>query len=128
MAESPKRKHRANGKPIGGVRKGAGRKLGDTNTLPLGAVQAIKAMRLRVPEGISEPLAEVADEAFEAVVSVMRMDFFDPAAAQARLRAAAMVREEICGPVKQRVEHSFSDMTDEQLEAKFLALTTKAES
>lgn len=120
-----KRKHVATGNPRGGQREGAGRPAGVKNVLPIGSVAAVKSLRLRVPESTPEPLAEVADEAFNAIVGVMRSEAFDPGMASARLRAAAMVREEICGPVKQRVEHSFSEMTDEQLEARSRALVEK---
>lgn len=124
MSETPKRKHRATGKkPPGGARPGAGRPQGSTNALGLGEARAVKALRLRVPESTPAPLADVADEAFGAIVGVMRAEYFDAGMAQARLRAAAMVREEVCGPVKQRVEHSFEGLTDEQLEARFKALT-----
>lgn len=102
-------------KQRGGRRPGAGRPKGATNALALGEVRAIKALRLRVPESTPEPLASVADEAFDVVVRTMRGEQFDPGMAQVQLRAAAMVREEVCGPVKQRVEHSFEGRTDEEL-------------
>lgn len=86
----------------GGRRPGAGRPKGVREVLPRGAVKAIKALRHRVPEGTAAPLAEVADEAFAAVVAVMRK----PATpgAFARLQAAAAIREEVCGPVPKKHE------------------------
>lgn len=123
-----KRKHVATGKPRGGAREGAGRKEGSRNALALGEVRALKSLRVRVPENAPPELADVADEAFSAIVGVMRAEVFDPGMAQARLRAAAMVREEVCGPIKQKVEHSFSEMSDEQLEARYSALVAKGAS
>lgn len=107
----------------GGKRPGAGRPAGSTNALEYGEARAVKALRLRVPEATPEPVAAVADEAFETVVRMMRGEEFDASMAAVKLRAAAMVREEICGPVKQRVEVNFSEMTDEQLQARFSKLT-----
>lgn len=46
---------------------------------------------------------DVADEALGTVVEVMRGEFFDSQVASTRLRAAAMVREEVCGLVPQRL-------------------------
>lgn len=43
--------------------------------------------------------------------------------ATAVLKASTVLREEICGPVKQKVEHSFDGLTDAQLETRFRALT-----
>lgn len=112
------RKHRATGKPPpGGKRPGAGRPPGSTNALPYGVVQAMKALNLRVPEGRPEPEKAVANRAFERIIDVMeeKVPFKD---APGVLKAASILREEICGPVKQRIEHSFNDATDEQLQAK----------
>jgi hypothetical protein len=65
-------------------------------------VGAIKALRHRIPVGTPEDLAEVADEAFSTVVDVMRGKVGHEVTA--RLNASRYVREEICGPIAQRVE------------------------
>lgn len=93
----------------GGKRPGAGRPAGSKNTLPLGAVSAIRALRHRVPADAPKELADVAGEAFDAVVEVMRGEFRDSTVASTRLRAAAMVREEVCGPMAQKLEHTGKD-------------------
>lgn len=72
-------------------------------------MRAIQALRHRVPEGTTPELADVADEAFDAVVQVMRGEFIDSQVASTRLRAAAMVREEVCGKVAQPMEHAGKD-------------------
>jgi hypothetical protein len=93
--------------PNGGRRPGAGRPPGSRNALPAGTARAIKALRHRVPEGVAPQLADVADEAFAAVVAVMRK----PATpgAFARLQAAAAIREEVCGPVPKKHEVTGKD-------------------
>lgn len=118
------RKHRGTGNPRGGKRTGAGRKKGTFNALPLGAVQAIQAMGYRVPEGAQEHLRQVADRAWERIQDVMegRVDF---KAMQPVLKAACVLREEVCGSLTQKHEHSFSGMTDAQLQARFDAITGK---
>lgn len=106
VADGNKRKHVATGrKPPGGRRPGAGRPAGTRNALPLGTVQAVKAMRLRVPDGTPYEAAELADEALGTVVEVMRGNVWYQAAGP-RLKAATVLREEICGPLAQKVEHS----------------------
>lgn len=87
----------------GGRRPGAGRPKGSTNALPLGAVRAFKALRHRVSDGAEPELADVAGEAFETVVAIMRGEVPDAGQATVRLRAAAMTREEVCGKVADRV-------------------------
>lgn len=72
--------------------------------LPAGAVRAMKALRHRVPEDASPEAAAIADEALDTVVEVMRGNVRD--LARERLSAAALVREEVCGPVVKRLEHS----------------------
>lgn len=44
------------------------------------------------------------------------------------LKAATVLREEICGPLTQKVDHShqFKDLTDEQIDARIAALTAQA--
>lgn len=78
--------------------------MGSDGALPHGAVSAIRSLRHRVPEGTPEVLADLAGESLEAIASVMRgkkcLDSF------ARLNAAKAIREEVCGPVAKKVEHS----------------------
>ncbi len=108
MDRPDKRKHRANGKPKGGTRPGAGRPSGSNNTLPLGAVDALKTLRHRVPEGAPALLADLAGEGLQRIVDVMNERVHFSAAASV-LKAAAMLREEVCGPVAQKLEHSGPD-------------------
>lgn len=107
----------------GGRRPGSGRPKGSKNALPLGAVKAIKAAGLRVPESATQDERELADESLDAMTKVMRGEVYFKDAPH-RLKAAAQLREEICGPVKQRIEHSFNEMTDEQLEERKSELLT----
>lgn len=98
----------SSGQPVkrsrGGRRPGAGRPAGSRNALPREAVSAIRGLRHRVPAGTPEPLADVADEAFERIVAVMRGEVkFD---ATAVLKAAATARDEVCGKVTDKLEHS----------------------
>ena len=120
------RKHTPKG-GAGGKRPGAGRPPGSTNVLGLGEVAAVKALGLRVPESARPEHRAIADEAFETIVSVMRGEIYDPQVAAIRRNAAKDVREEICGPVKQKVELSGSldALSDEQLAARYAALVAK---
>jgi hypothetical protein len=95
---------KSTGKGRGGARKGAGRPDGSTNALALGEVRALKSLRHRVPDGAAPELADVAGEAFEAIVQVMRGEI-SPMNGQAAaiLKASSMVREEVCGPVAQKL-------------------------
>lgn len=97
--EAPRGKH-------GGHRLGAGRPKGAKNALPQGAVAALRALKHRVPEGTPEELADLAGEALETVADVMRGRF--RRGGTERLNAARAVREEVCGPVKQKLEHTGS--------------------
>lgn len=67
---------------------------------------------------------ELADEALGTIAAVMRgqVHYLE---AQSRLKAATRVREEVGGPLTQKVEHSFSELTDEQLEARYRALVAE---
>lgn len=124
------RKHRATGKkPPGGPRPGAGRPPG-SHALALGEVSAVKALGLRVPEGTKPEHVAVADEAFETIVKIMRGEVRDPAMAAIRRNTAKDVREEICGPVKQKIEHTHAleGLTDEQLQARYEAAKAKLEA
>jgi hypothetical protein len=106
VSDAPRRQHRATGrKPPGGKRPGAGRPKGSRNALPYGAVQAVEAVSLRVPEGASPAAKALADRAFQRVVDVLeeRVDF---KMAPPVLKAATIIREEVCGPLAQKLEHS----------------------
>lgn len=84
---------------------GRGRPKGSKNALPLGAVKALQTCRWRIPDGTSEAMADVADHALSRVLDVL--DERVPAnKAHAVLKAAQIAREEICGPIAQRLEHS----------------------
>lgn len=118
-----KRKHRATGKAApGGKRKGAGRPQGVKNTLGYGEVNAVKAAGLRVSEGAPVEHRDLADESLEAITKVMRGQVFFKQAPHV-LKAATHLRTELLGPLTQKVEHSFADLTDEQLEARYRAIT-----
>lgn len=107
--EKPRRPHRATGrKPPGGARPGAGRPEGTSNALPYGTVQAIKALNLRVPEGASDAAKALANRALERVVDVLE-EAVDYRQSGAVLKAATMVREEICGPMAQKHEVAGKD-------------------
>lgn len=120
-----KRKHVATGKPRGGNRKRAGRPVGSKSALGYGETSAVKAAGLRVPEAATKEQRALADRCQERIIDVMEGKVFHKLATPV-LGAAKALREEICGPLKQRVEHSFDGLTDEQLEAKYRALTAKA--
>lgn len=102
------RKHRATGKPRGGARNGAGRPTGSNNALAYGEVRVVKAAGLRVPENATPEMRELADEGLDVITRVMRgeVSFIE---APVRLKAAAMVREEVCGPVAKQVNLAGSD-------------------
>jgi len=87
---------------------------------------AIEACGLRVPEGTPEGVAELADRALKRIADVMeeRVHFTQGGHV---LKAATHIRLEVCGAPTQKHEHSFASMTDEQLEARYAALTQKLE-
>lgn len=58
-----------------------------------------------MPSEAPEEAADLAGEAFEKVVAVMRGEVSGPDATGI-LKAATYVRTEICGPVAQKLEHS----------------------
>jgi hypothetical protein len=73
-------------------------------------VRAVEALRHRVPEGTPAEIADIADEAFGTIVAVMRgqvPSFMGHASAV--LRASTYIREEVCGPVAQKLEHAGKD-------------------
>lgn len=119
------RKYQPNGKPNGGKRDGAGRKEGSKNLLGYGEIRAMKASGLRVPESATEKERALADRALERIIHVME-EKVKPFAMSGVLKSATTIREEICGPMKQKVEHTFEGQTDEQLQARLTALLEKA--
>lgn len=121
-----KRKHVATGeKPPGGKREGAGRKPGSKNLLALGEVKAVKAAGLRVPDSASKDQRELADESLDTITRIMRGRVHWQMAGP-MLKASTHLREEICGAIKQRVEHTLDNQSDEQLQARLNALMAKA--
>lgn len=74
----------------------------------MGTIQAIKALNLRVPENAPEAAKALANRAFERVVDVLE-EGVDFRQAGAVLKAATMVREEICGPMAQKHEVAGKD-------------------
>lgn len=103
-ASAPKRSHKSKGIGRGGKRPGAGRPLGAKNVLPQGAVLAIKAAGLRVPQTATPAERELADRALSRIADVMeeRVHSFG---AFSVLTAARGLREEICGKVADKHEH-----------------------
>jgi hypothetical protein len=110
-AEKPRRK---SGRPKGAIDRaprkqrtdshaGPGRPAGSTNALPLGAVGAIKSLRRTPPEGAPQEDLDLAEETFATVVKVMRGDTL-VGLALPRLKAATLIRDEVCGPMVRRVE------------------------
>jgi hypothetical protein len=118
------RKYVPNGKPNGGKRQGAGRPAGSKNTLELGEVRAIKAAGLRIPEHATEEQRNLADRAQQRIIDVME-EGVHYLSATSVLKAATHLREEICGAVKQKVEHSLNNLTDEELAAQYRAALAK---
>lgn len=117
----PRRPHRATGnKPPGGRREGAGRPQGSSSALRYGEVKALRGLRYRVPEGTHEAFADVADIAFERIVDVM-LERVDPKQGAQVLKSATHIREEICGPVAQRLEHTGADGASLVVEVRKLA-------
>lgn len=127
MADS-KRKHVATGrKAPGGSRPGAGRKPGSTNVLEYGEVKAVKVAGLRVPVGAPQEVKALADRAQQRIIDAMecKVHYLD---GNTVLKAATRLREEICGPLTQKVQVSgLESLTDEQLKARLEALRAKDE-
>jgi len=83
-----------------------GRPKGARNTLPKGAVAAIRSLRHRVPDTVPQALKDVADEALVVVADILLdKDMKSPKGAQVRLSAARMFRDEVCGPIPKAVDH-----------------------
>ena len=82
----------------------SGNRKGEKCPLPKGAVAAIRSLRYRVPDTTPAPLAEIADEALDTVVKVMRgkVPYHEMTP---RLKAAQIIRDEACGPIPKTVEH-----------------------
>ena len=62
----------------------------------------MKALRHRVPRGTPPELEALADEALDTVAQVMRGEVWFQEAGP-RLRAATIIREEVCGRVEDRL-------------------------
>lgn len=106
--DQPKRKHTATGKkPPGGKRPGAGRPEGK-NLLEYGESSAIRAMKVRLPADATHEQEQLAGEAFETLVRVMRGEV-DPEMAPHRRNAAKDVREEICKPIAKQLNLADAD-------------------
>jgi hypothetical protein len=92
----------------GGRRPNAGRKLGSTNALALGEVKAIKSINLRVPENAKPEAKLLANWALGRIIDATAGQVH-PAMGHVVLSGATKLREEVCGPVHQRIEHSGPD-------------------
>lgn len=92
---------KAKQKPKGGPRPGAGRPKGADNALPLGAVAAIKAANLRVPDSATPAERELAALALIRTVDVM-MERVSSFSMHGVLTAARSLREEVCGKVAEK--------------------------
>ena len=67
-----------------------------------GAV-ATRAIQWRVPTDAPDDVRAVADEALQTITAIMR-GVGDAGPRGERLRAAVRVREEVCGPIVQRID------------------------
>lgn len=117
-ARSAPRKHRATGNPKGGRRPGAGRPKGAKNVLLQGAVKAIKVANMRVPETASPGERALADRALQRIIDVMEEEV-SSFNAYSVLTSARLLREEVCGKVADKHEHTVQKMdsgevTDEE--------------
>ena len=127
-----KRKHVATGNPRGGFREGAGRPVGSKDTVPKGFKKASKIARFRAPEGTPEDVANIADKAFRRILRIMNGKI-DYQSAGPQLKAACVVREEICGSIKQTIEHQGKNggpveifLTDEERKNRVLEILNEA--
>lgn len=90
----------------GGKRSGAGRPKGSKNTLNYGEVAAIAAAKLRPPPSEAPPeVHQLAARALERITDVMEEKVWERQGRNV-LAAATRIREEACGPLTQKVEHS----------------------
>lgn len=74
----------------------------------MGTIQAIKALNLRVPEGATDAARALANRALERVVDVLE-EGVDFRQAGSVLKAATIIREEVCGPMAQKHEVGGAD-------------------
>jgi len=91
-------------KGSGGKRPGAGRRPGP-NVLAYGEVKAVKAAKLRLPEGADEESQQLAGRSLQRIVDVMEARVSHLHAGNV-LKAATRLREEVCGPLTQKVDVS----------------------
>lgn len=104
--DQPKRKHVSTGKkPPGGAREGAGRTKGLKNMLGYGEVKALDVANLRVPDDASEGAKTLAAMGLGRILDVM-LERTSSWQAGHVLKAATRVREEVCGPLVQKVQHA----------------------
>ncbi len=91
----------------GGKREGAGRKPGP-NTLRYGEVKALAACKLRLPADAPPEHEQLAAFGLERIIAVAA-GVVPAFKAGATLKAATRIREEVCGPLPQRQEHTGKD-------------------
>lgn len=75
-----------------------GRPLGSKNSLPLGTVKALRAMKMRVPQTATPEEAEIAGWAFERMCQATA-GLVHSRRAPTVLKGAIAIREEVCGPL-----------------------------
>jgi hypothetical protein len=122
--DRPKRKHVATGKrPPGGKREGAGRPPGGA-LLEYGESSAIRAMKLRLPADAPEEHVQLAGEALETIIKVMRGEVSSLDAANRR-NAAKDLREEICKPIPKPV--ALTDAEGNSLTVNIISLADVAD-
>ncbi len=92
----------------GGKRPGAGRPAGSRNALGYGEAKAVHACKLRLPKDATPEAEYLAQRALQRIVDVMegQVSFLE---AGAVLKASTRVREEVCGPLAQKLEHAGPD-------------------
>ena len=88
---------------------------------------ALKAAGLRVPDGAPESHKALADHALGRICEVMN-EQVSPFASHAVLTAARAVREEVCGPLKQKFEHSGPDGKPLQIVINKLPMPSEGET
>lgn len=81
--------------------------------LPYGSKAALKTLNYRVPEGTPPDLCHVANEALVRLCDVMDQGVRSEDAGHV-LKAAQVIRHEVCGPLTQKIEHT-GKVTFEQL-------------
>lgn len=105
--KQPRKKRTDGHNPLLGHR-GPGRAPGQKDPLPRGTVRALKTAHWRVPKDVPSDLGDVADHAFERIVDVLNEKVYHKSAGHV-LNAARMVREEVCGPIAQKIAVSGVD-------------------